>query len=111
MLGGFITVQMVGSILGSSLLWRRISNYEKMLSLAFIFMILAFVVALFAQSIYSYALVFLLLGIGLDGFSNSSMNLVIEIAPEDKRPVYTAIQTNLVSFGLFISLRLNKIRN
>jgi len=104
MLGGFITLQMVGSILGSSLLWRRISNYEKMLSLAFVFMILAFVVALFAQSIYSYALVFLLLGIGLDGFSNSSMNLVIEIAPEDKRPVYTAIQTNLVSFGLFFPI-------
>jgi len=104
MLGGFITVQMVGSILGSGLLWRRISNYEKMLSLAFVFMILAFVVALFAQSIYSYAFIFLLLGIGLDGFSNSSMNLVIEIAPEEKRPVYTAIQTNLVSFGLFFPI-------
>jgi MFS family permease len=104
MLGGFISVQMVGSILGSSLLWRHISNYEKMLSLAFVFMIAAFVVALFAQNIYSYALIFLLLGVGLDGFSNSSMNLVIEIAPEDKRPVYTAIQTNLVSFGLFFPI-------
>jgi MFS family permease len=104
MLGGFITVQMLGSILGSSLLWRRISNYEKMLSLAFVFMILAFTVALFANSLYSYALIFLLLGIGLDGFSNSSMNLVIEIAPEEKRPVYTAVQTNLVSFGLFFPI-------
>jgi MFS family permease len=104
MLGGFITVQMVGSILGSTFLWRRISNYEKMLSLAFIFMITAFIVALFAYNIYSYALIFLLTGIGLDGFSNSSMNLVIEIAPEEKRPVYTAIQTNLVSFGLFFPI-------
>jgi len=103
-LGGFITVQMLGSILGSSLLWRRISNYEKMLSLAFIFMILAFIVALMAESIYGYALIFLLLGIGLDGFNNSSMNLVIEIAPEEKRPIYTAIQTNLVSFGLFFPI-------
>jgi MFS family permease len=104
MLGGFITVQMIGSILGSSLLWRRISNYEKMLSLAFLFMLMAFIVALFAQSLYSYALIFLLLGIGLDGFSNSSMNLVIEIAPEEKRPIYTALQTNLVSFGLFFPI-------
>jgi MFS family permease len=104
MLGGFITVQMAGSILGSTFLWRRISNYEKMLSLAFIFMITAFIVALFAYNIYSYALIFLLIGIGLDGFSNSSMNLVIEIAPEEKRPVYTAIQTNLVSFGLFFPI-------
>lgn len=104
MLGGFITVQMLGSILGSSLLWRRISDYEKMLSLAFVFMIMAFVVALFANSLYSYAFIFLFLGIGLDGFGNSSMNLVIEIAPEDKRPVYTALQTNLVSFGLFFPI-------
>jgi MFS family permease len=104
MLGGFITVQMAGSILGSTFLWRRISNYEKMLSLAFIFMITAFIVALFAYNIYSYALIFLLIGIGLDGFSNSSMNLVIEIAPEEKRPVYTAIQTNMVSFGLFFPI-------
>ena len=104
MLGGFITVQMIGSILGSTLLWRWISNYEKMLSLAFIFMIIAFIIALFADNIYSYSLIFLFLGIGLDGFSNSGMNLVIEIAPEDKRPVYTAIQTNLVSFGLFFPI-------
>ncbi|HHH51644.1 MAG TPA: MFS transporter, partial [Campylobacterales bacterium] len=102
--GGFITIQMVGSILGSSLLWRRIWDYEKMLSLAFVFMIMAFVVALFADNIYSYALIFLFLGIGLDGFSNSSMNLVIEIAPEDKRPIYTAVQTNIVSFGLFFPI-------
>jgi len=104
MLGGFITVQMLGSIVGSSLLWRRISNYEKMLSLAFVFMISAFLIALFAHSLYAYALIFLLLGVGLDGFSNSSMNLVIEIAPEEKRPVYTALQTNLVSFGLFFPI-------
>ncbi|NOZ90691.1 MAG: MFS transporter [Epsilonproteobacteria bacterium] len=103
-LGGFITVQMIGSILGSSLLWRRISDYEKMLSLAFVFVILAFCIALVANNIYSYALIFLFLGIGLDGFNNSSMNLVIEIAPEDKRPIYTAIQTNLVSFGLFFPI-------
>ncbi|SFV57134.1 hypothetical protein MNB_SV-9-493 [hydrothermal vent metagenome] len=104
MLGGFITVQMVGSILGSTFLWRWISNYEKMLSLAFIFMIIAFLIALFAYNIYTYALIFLFLGVGLDGFSNSSMNLVIEIAPEEKRPVYTAIQTNIVSFGLFFPI-------
>jgi MFS family permease len=72
--------------------------------LGFVFVILAFVVALFADNIYSYGLIFLLLGIGIDGFNNSSMNLVIEIAPEDKRPIYTAIQTNLVSFGLFFPI-------
>ena len=101
MLGGFIMVQMLGSILGSSLLWRKIHDYEKMLSLSFVFMILAFVVALFATNIYAYALIFLLFGVGLDGLNISGMNLVIEIAPEEKRPTYTAIQTNITSLGLF----------
>ncbi|WP_297484852.1 MFS transporter, partial [Sulfurimonas sp.] len=67
-LGGFIMVQMFGSIVGSSLLWRKISNYEKMLSLSFVFMIAAFTAALFANNSYIYALVFFLYGVALDGF-------------------------------------------
>jgi MFS family permease len=64
-------------------------------------MITAFVIALFADNVYIYALIFLLFGMALDGFNISGMNLVIEIAPEDKRPIYTALQTNIVSLGLF----------
>jgi len=104
MLGGFIMVQMFGSILGSTFLWRRIHNYEKMLSFAFVFMILAFIIAFIADGIYGYALVFLLFGIALDGFNISGMNLVIEIAPEEKRPIYTALQTNITSLGLFFPI-------
>ncbi|NEW61205.1 MFS transporter [Sulfurovum sp. bin170] len=103
-LGGFITIQMLGSIIGSTLLWRKLHNYENMLSLSFFFMILAFMVALFANNIYLYGIVFLLFGIAIDGFSISGMNLVIEIAPEDKRPVYTALQVNITSFGLFFPI-------
>lgn len=104
MLGGFIMVQMIGSILGSSLLWRKISNYEKMLSLSFLFMILAIILAIFANNLYIYGIIFLLFGIGLDGLSISGMNLVIEIAPQEKRPTYTALQTNLSSLGLFFPI-------
>ena len=104
MLGGFIIVQMIGSILGSTFFWRKIHDYEKMLSLSFIFAILSFVVALFANDVYSYALIFLLFGISIDGFSIAGMNLVIEIAPEDKRPTYTALQTTITSFGLFFPI-------
>ena len=67
-------------------------------------MILTFTVALFATNSYMYALVFFFYGIALDGFRNSGMNLIIEIAPEEKRPIYTAIQTNLSSFGLFFPI-------
>ena len=101
MLGGFITVQMIGSILGSTFLWRKIPDYEKMLSFSFLFMITAFIIALFANSVYWYAVIFLLFGIALDGFNIAGMNLVIEIAPEEKRPIYTALQTNISSLGLF----------
>ncbi len=104
MLGGFITIQMIGSILGSSFLWRKIHNYEKMLSLSLFIMIVAYVIALFAESFYSFALIFLLFGIALDGFKISNMNLVIEIAPEDKRPIYSALQVNITSLGLFFPI-------
>jgi MFS family permease len=101
MLGGFISIQMLGSIIGSSLFWRRISSYEDMLSWSFLLMITAFVVALFAENFLTYAVIFLLFGMALDGLSISGMNLVIEIAPEEKRPIYTALQTNLTAIGLF----------
>lgn len=104
MLGGFITIQMIGSIIGSSFLWRRINNYEHMLSLSFVFMILAFLIVLFASNLYIYGIVFLLFGIAIDGLNISGMNLVIEIAPEEKRPIYTALQTNLTSIGLFFPI-------
>ncbi len=104
MLGGFITLQMIGSIIGSTLLWRRISNYEFMLKLAFVFMIFAYIIALFADTLLGYLAIFLLFGMALDGFSIAGMNLVIEIAPEDKRPIYTALQTNLSSIGLFFPI-------
>jgi len=104
MLGGFITLQMIGSIIGSTFLWRKIDDYEKMLSLSIFFMIVAFCIALFAESFYSYALIFLLFGVAFDGFKISDMNLVIEIAPEDKRPVYSALQVNITSLGLFFPI-------
>jgi len=104
MLGGFITIQMIGSIVGSFFIWRKMSDYKLMLRLSFIFSILAFLIAFFANNFYMYAFVFLFLGFSLDGFSISGMNLVFEIAPEDKRPIYTALQSNITSIGLFFPI-------
>ena len=104
MLGGFITVQMIGSIIGSTFIWKKIHDYEKMLRLSFTFMITAFVIALFADNVYLYALIFLIFGAGLDGNKIAGMNLVIEIAPEEKRPIYTALQSNITSLGLFFPI-------
>ena len=105
MVGGFITVQMFGSITGNFFIWRKFGHdYIKMLKTAYFLMMLSFIIALFAKSAVSYALIFMLFGMGIDGFRNADMNLVIEIAPEDKRPVYVAVQSTLVSFGLFFPI-------
>jgi len=75
-----------------------------MLQSSYSLMIAAFVLAIFAQSVWSYALIFLLFGVAIDGFRNADMNLILEIAPEEKRPVYVAIQSTIVSLGLFFSI-------
>lgn len=105
MIGGFITVQMIGGVIGNMFLWKRFApNYAGMLQTAYGFMLSAFVIALFADGALSYALIFFIFGIGMDGFRNADTNLVLEIAPEDKRPVYVAIQSTIVSLGLFFSI-------
>ncbi len=105
LIGGFITVQMIGGVIGNIFIWKRfISDYGNMLQAAYIFMIVAFTIALFAQTAYEYMAIFFIFGIGIDGFRNADLNLVLEIAPEDKRPVYVAIQSTIVSIGLFFSI-------
>ena len=104
MLGGFITIQMIGSIIGSFFLWRKMHNYKLMMRLSFVFAISSFIVAFFADTPIVYGIVFLFFGLAMDGFSISGMNLVFEIAPEDKRPIYTALQSNITSLGLFFPI-------
>lgn len=105
LVGGFITVQMVGSMLGNLFLWKRMtSNYVRMMQLAFALMITLFFLALFASTPFAYVFIFLLFGIARDGFRNADMNLILEIAPEEKRPVYIAIQSTLTSVGFFFAI-------
>jgi len=105
LIGGFITVQMIGAMIGNLFLWKRFApNYVAMLTTAYGFMFAAFAIALFAQGALAYALIFFIFGIGMDGFRNADTNLVLEIAPEDQRPVYVAIQSTIVSLGLFFSI-------
>ncbi len=105
MIGGFITIQMIGAMIGNIFLWKRFApNYAAMLQTAYSFMLLAFIIALFAKSMLAYSLIFFIFGVGMDGFRNADTNLVLEIAPEEKRPVYVAIQSTIVSLGLFFSI-------
>ena len=102
--GSFITIQMLGALFGN-LIWRKMAPfYKKIILISYLLVISSFVTALFANSVITYALIFFLTGFAMDGFKISGMNLLFEIAPEDKRPVYVAIQNTITSVGLFFAI-------
>jgi predicted MFS family arabinose efflux permease len=95
---------MTGALVGN-LLWKKLApKYKKIFISSYILVILAFLnVALFKSEI-SYFIFFFLMGMAIDGFRISGMNILFEIAPEDKRPIYVALQNTLTSIGLFFSI-------
>ncbi len=104
LIGGFVTVQMLGALLGN-IVWKKLApQYKKIIIFSFISVILAFIVAFFANNALMYGIVFFLIGFAMDGFKISGLNLLFEIAPEDKRPIYVALQNNLTSIGLFFAI-------
>ena len=105
-IASIITVQMIGAMF-SNILWGKLSSNKqnKLISIIIIlFHIISISLAFIASNIYFYMFIFFLSGAAMDGYRLASMNLLINIAPEDKRPVYSAIQSNITSFGIFFSL-------
>ena len=95
-----------GSMLGN-ILWAKyasIGSNRKIISVSFVMIIISLFIAFFANNIYLFIMIFLLAGSASDGFKLAFNNLVLSIAPEEKRPVYFAIQNNLTSLGLFFSI-------
>ncbi len=104
LVGGFVTIQMLGSILGN-IIWKKLSpDYKKIFLLSYGLVISSFLMVLFVQKEFIYFAFFFLMGMAIDGFRISGMNLLFEIAPEDKRPIYVALQNNITSIGLFFSI-------
>ena len=103
LIGGFITVQMLGAVFGN-LVWRKLSPfYKKIIVISFILTIFAYLIT-FIKSEWAYLAFFFLLGFAIDGFKISGINILFEIAPEDKRPIYVALQNNITSIGLFFAI-------
>ncbi len=106
MLGLFVSLQMSGAML-SNLVWGHLSyrGYNTRIILyAFMLFITAFSVVLIFKTVVSFALLFFLVGSAMDGLKLAFGNLILIIAPEHKRPVYIALQSNLSSIGLFFAL-------
>jgi len=105
-IGSLITTQMVGAML-SNFLWGRLSGKglnKLTANISISLQIIAVIIAFSASSLYEYMIVFFLVGAALDGNRIASGNLILALAPADKRPVYVALQINIVSFGLFFSI-------
>lgn len=105
-IGFLITAQMVGAML-SNLIWGKLSSQglNKLITHITISMfIVAISLAFISNSLSMYMFIFFLVGAATDGNRIASGNLILIIAPEQKRPVYTALQTNIVSFGIFFSI-------
>ena len=104
LIGEFVAVQMFGAMLGN-IIWGILSPRFKLIAqMSFLLVITAFIMAFFANTPFLYAVFFFLLGAGIDGFRLSTSNLILIIAPENKRPIYVALQANLTSVGLFFAI-------
>lgn len=104
--GFIVSLQMAGAMF-SNLLWGKLSAAGKnrfIILLSYFLIMLALFLAVTAQSIYYYYLIFFIIGAGIDGLRLAFSNLILIIAPEDKRPVYVAIQNNITSLGMFFSI-------
>ena len=105
-IGSLITTQMIGAML-SNFLWGRLSGKglnKLTANISISLYIVAIVIALNASSLYEYMSIFFIIGGAIDGNRIASGNLILILAPPEKRPVYVALQINIISFGLFFSL-------
>ena len=105
-IGSLITTQMTGAML-SNFLWGSLSGrgYNKLTSIISILLhICAISLAFFSTNIYSYMVIFFLIGAATDGNRIASGNLILILAPPKLRPTYVALQVNIISFGIFFSI-------
>ena len=102
-IGGLITAQMVGGML-SNILWGYLSDNRYIIRAGFALHVSAILLLLLSKRVEAYFLVFFLIGAAIDGLRLAFSNMILIIAPEHKRPVYIALQSNLTSIGLFFPI-------
>ncbi len=105
-IGVLITSQMVGAML-SNFLWGRLTSrgyYRLSTNIALLLHVSAIVLAFNAYTLYEYMTIFFIIGAATDGNRIASGNLILIIAPPEKRPMYVALQMNIISLGMFFSI-------
>jgi MFS family permease len=105
-IGMLITSQMIGAML-SNLVWGRLMSkgyYRLSTNIALLLHVSAVIIAFNAGSVYEYIAIFFIVGAATDGNRIASGNLILIVAPPEKRPVYVALQMNIISLGMFFSI-------
>jgi MFS family permease len=98
----------------SNIFWGKLSGKGKnslIAKLSFVLMIFSMILILFSNNLLMFSAVFVITGAAADGFKLSYMNLIFLISPQEKRPVYIAIQNNITSLGMFFSIPGGAILN
>lgn len=106
MIGSLVPLLMTGAML-SNVIWGRLSssrNNPRIVLISYLLMITAVLLSVIGNHYFYYAILYLFSGAASDGFRLAFNNLLFDIAPENKRPVYIAIQNNLTSLGLFFAI-------
>jgi MFS family permease len=109
MAGLFLTAQMVG-YLSSNLLWGYLSNRRNnrlvlVLSALFSGICPLFVLfdITFGIPLWAYGAIFFFLGATISGLDLGYMNYLLQIAPEERRPIYVGFMNTVVGPTLFLS--------
>jgi MFS family permease len=107
--GLFLSVQMVG-YLSSNILWGRLSNNKSNRLVLFLSAIcsaippfLLLLNLLTKIPIYLYGAIFFFLGATMSGMDMGYTNYLLEIAPEEKRPIYVGFLNTIVGPTIFLS--------
>ena len=104
--GLIISVQMAGAVI-SNFFWGRLSGRNRnkcIVLISFVLAISAVALTFIADEFWYFYIVYFLTGAAIDGFRLAFSNLILIISPEDKRPMYVAVQNNLSSIGLFFPI-------
>jgi MFS family permease len=109
MAGVFLTVQMLG-YLSSNLLWAHLSNRsrnDRVLVFSAFFAAACPLLVLASMSLgiplWLYAAIFFFLGATISGLDLGYLNYLLEIAPEEKRPIYLGFFNTVVGPTTFLS--------
>ena len=107
--GVFLTVQMVG-YLSSNLLWAYLSNRKNnklVLVLSAFFSGICPLLVLsniaFGIPLWAYGAIFFFLGATISGTDIGYTNYLLQIAPEERRPIYVGFLNTVVGPTIFLS--------